>query len=650
MQQLESNHMGGFDKHYYAYTFTGKVLKHLHIHNVQGGVSRQEVYTYNYDHAERLTKVTHNQDSNPAVVLTENTYDEYCRLSQKKLHSGIDNLTYAYNTRGWLTGITSQKFNQKLYFTDGKGTPCYNGNISSMTWKTTNDAAERGYKFTYDGLSRLKDAIYGEGATLGNNPNSFNEQVTGYDKQGNILGLKRYGQTSATVCGLIDNLTMTYNGNQLKKVTDSAVSPVYGSGFDFKDGANQVTEYTYDANGNLTKDLNKKIAGIQYNCLNLPSRIAFEDGSTISYTYAMNGVKLRTVHVIAGVTTTTDYCGNVIYENGSAKTLLNEAGYISLNDNKYHYYIQDHQGNNRLVLNQNGTVEEVNHFYPFGGLLGNTTTVQPHKYNGKELDRKKGLDWYDYGARHYDAAIGRFSTVDPMTEKYYNANLYGYCANNPIKFIDPTGMVYRGYTVDEKGFIIPINEEGGDEYDVLYNLKKYSLKTSKNYDKSGKKAGIKISKGILSGTKEKNMSSKQVKGAGVTLDGHSTGNIVLNHAYEVQSDEESLSIMDFLDRNTDVEWSNTLMENGQGRRVNLLDTSHEEGTVRLETHQLNKYTRVGFKVMRADHIHPKPGDITPSGKDGDLGNAKVIQKESPQATFRILNNGKYYIYMKPIGK
>lgn len=110
--------------------------------------------------------------------------------------------------------------------------------------------------------------------------------------------------------------------------------------------------------------------------------------------------------MIGNDTTVTDYCGNVIYETGVAKTLLVEGGYVSLNDSKYHYFIQDHQGNNRVVADQDGNIEEVNDYYPFGGTFAGSTSVQPYKYNGKELDRKGGLEWYDYGARHYDAAFG----------------------------------------------------------------------------------------------------------------------------------------------------------------------------------------------------------------------------------------------------
>ena len=193
--------------------------------------------------------------------------------------------------------------------------------------------------------------------------------------------------------------------------------------------------------------MNKKIADIQYNYLNLPDRIEFEDGSSISYLYDAAGTKLRVVHSIAGNTTTTDYCGNVIYENGTPKTLLTDAGFVSLNDHKYHYYLQDHQGNNRVVASQDGVVEEVNHYYPFGGIFASTSSVQPYKYNGKELNRKGGLDWYDYGARMYDAALGRWHVVDPMVDKYYEVTPYGYCLNNPLNRIDPDGR---------QGIVIPL--------------------------------------------------------------------------------------------------------------------------------------------------------------------------------------------------
>ena len=137
----------------------------------------------------------------------------------------------------------------------------------------------------------------------------------------------------------------------------------------------------------------------------------------------------------------------MIYENNVLKQILIDGGYITFNGSTpvYHYYLQDHQGNNRVVCNASGTVEQVNHYYPFGGLYGQSTNgdTQRFKYNGKELDRMHGLDLYDYGARHYDAAIGRFTTVDPLAEKYYSISPYAYCGNDPINCIDPSGMKWE---------------------------------------------------------------------------------------------------------------------------------------------------------------------------------------------------------------
>ena len=206
----------------------------------------------------------------------------------------------------------------------------------------------------------------------------------------------------------------------------------------------------------------------QYNILNLPSHIRFADGSSIVYEYAADGSKVRTTYTINDNVTSTVYCGNAVYENGSLKMLLNESGYYSFQDNKFHFYIKDHQGNIRVVADEDGKVDEVNDYYPFGGLMSNAcNNVQPYKYNGKELDRKGGLDWYDYGARHYDAMIGRWHVVDPMAEEYYGISPHVYVANNPLKYIDLNGdsiSVAELYERDDKGKLINSNQVKAFEF------------------------------------------------------------------------------------------------------------------------------------------------------------------------------------------
>ena len=97
--------------------------------------------------------------------------------------------------------------------------------------------------------------------------------------------------------------------------------------------------------------------------------------------------------------------GSRVYDNGVLSRLLFDGGYVSFRDSvpTYHYYIRDYLGNNRVVADAHGNVEDVNHYYPYGALMGDSrnTGLLPYMYIGKELDRTHGLDWYAHGARHY---------------------------------------------------------------------------------------------------------------------------------------------------------------------------------------------------------------------------------------------------------
>ena len=86
--------------------------------------------------------------------------------------------------------------------------------------------------------------------------------------------------------------------------------------------------------------------------------------------------------------------------------------------------------------------------------------VYSFRYNDKELDSKNGLNWYDNGARHYDATLGRWHVVDPLTAKYYNYSSYAYCLNNPIKLIDPNGSeVYALDLFAQRNIINTLSKE-----------------------------------------------------------------------------------------------------------------------------------------------------------------------------------------------
>jgi RHS repeat-associated protein len=118
-------------------------------------------------------------------------------------------------------------------------------------------------------------------------------------------------------------------------------------------------------------------------------------------------------------------------------------------------HLKDHLGNTRVVFgykNNSLLVKQVSSYYPFGlNIKGLTTQVtiedakhpaNEYLYNGKMFQDELGLDWLDYGARMYDAVLGRWHSVDPLAEKYRRWTPYNYCVNNPMRFIDPDGMSF----------------------------------------------------------------------------------------------------------------------------------------------------------------------------------------------------------------
>ena len=90
------------------------------------------------------------------------------------------------------------------------------------------------------------------------------------------------------------------------------------------------------------------------------------------------------------------------------------------------------------------TIFEENNYYPFGlkhkGYNSNNLQANyKYKFNGKELQDELGLNLYDYGARNYDPALGRWMNIDPKAEKYFQYSPYVYVANNPLIYVDPDG-------------------------------------------------------------------------------------------------------------------------------------------------------------------------------------------------------------------
>lgn len=284
----------------------------------------------------------------------------------------------------------------------------------------------------------------------------------------------------------------------MKKVTDRADDLTYTGAMDFKDGADKAVEYAYDANGNMTSDLNRGIVSITYNQLNLPQSVLFKDGHESRYTYAADGRKLRAEYrlnnfqiidksdasgsdwaeqstigdgmvVKPGITdsvkadnpyyttlTVRDYCGSYIYKNGKLERVLTDNGYWQ--DGELYFYIKDYQGNVRVVLDQRIHPVELNAYYPYGMLMAATPSdsKQPHKYGAKELDRENALDLYDSQARWYAPQTGRTPTMDPLAEKYPHLSPYLWCAANPNRYRDPDGRKVELYATSLPGCDIPL--------------------------------------------------------------------------------------------------------------------------------------------------------------------------------------------------
>jgi len=361
--------------------FIGKVLKTQTSHT-KNGTTTSIVDTFTYDHADRLLTQVQKINTQPEQLIVKNTYDELGQLIKKGVGNTaitpLQEVDYAYNIRGWLKDINNMghlgndlfafhlNYNEQdspYTFAGAPGTALYNGNISSTNWTTNNNStAVKSYYYSYDALNRLKTAYSAENDVINN---KYLENIHGYDRNGNILGLNRQSQnpTNSNNGIGIDYLTYTYDSNQLKGVKDNyglSANGVEG----FKDGNTVGDDYEYDANGNMIKDRNKGIIEIAYNHMNLPIMIVFEGHTkslpkVIYYSYDATGQKLKkrvyeTVYNPNLTYTineaTTDYVGNYIYENNVLQFFSQPEGYVSNNGGTFSYVFQykDHLGNVRL--------------------------------------------------------------------------------------------------------------------------------------------------------------------------------------------------------------------------------------------------------------------------------------------------------------
>jgi RHS repeat-associated protein len=260
-----------------------------------------------------------------------------------------------------------------------------------------------------------------------------------YDKNGNLKSLNRAG-----VDALSYNYTANDTGNRLNAVSDGITNNADVG--DFRDTHTGSDDYEYYADGSLKKDRNRGIDEIVYNHLKLPERVTFTGGKVVSYTYTATGQKLRMSSTTGEIR---DYVGPFQYLNGNLFEIGNPEGRYTP-ANGYEYYHRDHLGNIRVVYRDSlnpaapAFVSQFTDYDPWGlplwgGLSGGAGSNRL-KFNGKEAVGELGSGLIDFGARGYDAQIGRWGVADPLGDQYFTTSPFVYVLNMPTIATDPDGQ------------------------------------------------------------------------------------------------------------------------------------------------------------------------------------------------------------------
>ncbi|ADQ18947.1 putative cell wall-associated protein precursor [Leadbetterella byssophila DSM 17132] len=450
----------------------------------------------------------------------------------------------------------------------------WSGNIGKQTWshkKPSPPADTRSYTFSYDGLSRLTAASYS-----GLTGESFGLPLVSYDKNGNITALQRNGKMGGPH-GLMDNLTYTYSGNRLSAVND-AISGEYEVDFVKRGGGT----YGYHANGALNSDENEKISSITYNTfLNLPEQVNLNDGRWIKYTYDGAGTLLKTEYSNGEYW---EYVEGVVFKNGQPYQMAIPEGRAVYESSqwKLEYDIKDHLGNTRVSFREGvggAELKAKTDFDPWGVRLNGTGTVNSFQnrweMQGKEKESTFNLNMVNFGARYYNATLGRFLSIDPRATEREWLTPYNYVQNNPIMRIDPDGA-FDDYAMRDDGRVVLV-QKTEDKFDRL---------TASNGNE------IKINKATASSGSIISQLSKEDSG------GFSMGTTT--------NATDARNLYNFMDANTTRGTEFSLAGSMENGRVNYsVSTSHEIGST--------SFDKIGIKPTNLIfHIHNHDGDLNNS--------------------------------------
>ena len=631
IQRVEQNHLGGVSRYHYAYDFVGNVTSECETHTV-GGVTTNLEKVNNYDHVSRLLgcKVYLNGVYKGKV---DYEYDALGRLSVRRYGENAVTETLSYDIRGRLTEQGSSFFRLGLRYENAqKGPGLYGGDISEWSCRY-GSKAEQLYTFSYDGAGRFTGGNHYENGVL---VNKYVEQGIGYDKNGNILSLKRYSNGV-----LVDNLAYSYNGNSLSGLTESAV---VASGDIYERKNVSGGSYDYDIYGNLSKDSRKNL-NFEYNILNLLHNV--REGSIImaGYEYSYGGVKLK---VWGSDGNGYAYVGNLVYRV-TGSSFVFESGLFGegvVSSNGICYHLKDHLGSIRAIVDGSGRLLEENDYYAFGHRHPRSEHAQSSanrfKYNGKELQTVGGLGYLDYGARMYDQSLGRWFTTDPLSEKYYGLSPYVYCGNNPLRYVDPDGRDV--WEVNNEGRIINrIKDKTQDAFYMVVKDADGNYQRTFTTDAEGNKNYNSIN--FEYGTVESQRSIS------FSPDGKTTDTY---DVYRIRGDGNGTKLFEFMSNNvsgsgTGVEISQAMTGVAEDKGLNFITTGHMKATEPGMTYLLRGQLLHGYTIRELNHSHP----YTPKPSKSDNGFASQItnimkQRNVPAPTFNL-----YYVPGKqkiPFGK
>ena len=494
IQSHRKEALGGAGHIHQSLTFTGKPSMTRETVALPDGRIDSLVTVRSYDGQERLVSETTSLNGRSQSV--SYGYDEIGRMTGRiygtEANPSALTETLSYNIRDQLTGLNSSVFNMSLRYQEPTlgSVPKYNGGISEWEWNHGAGAETNAWSLSYDGVGRLTDA---RRFVSGVQTNSFSERSITYDRNSNALTLTRYGGNAATP---EERLAYSYDGNLLSGISNTGASG--GGG-----------QYTHDANGNMTHE---GLSGLDivYNEQNLTRRISSGGTTLAEYEYLADGTKLR---ALDGGGNGYQYRGSLIYTQTAGQTgspaitldcAVTSAGRIVRENTadgsstyKVQHYLRDHLGSVRAVIDgDTGTVIEASDYYPFGKRIQVTapvsepvggsqyasepavapvapatsvaSTSSPNRwlFSGKESQSflYANIPLLDFGARMYNPTIARWTTADPLSEKYYGISPYVYCLGNPISIIDPNGMDI--WTMDEKGNVVWVKES--DDHRLYY--------------------------------------------------------------------------------------------------------------------------------------------------------------------------------------